>query len=159
MMLINPSSRARHYPLLAEPALIPPWTEPISLFDSFASFHPSREEIFDVLVHGSTGREIPKSRRLGEIHLEIAVSPAEAIQGGAMCIEFPVAQICSRCNGTGRTGFFRCDACDGAGVSYQDARVELVVPPSAADSTIPVSLHHLDIAAIDLKVHVRVAGG
>jgi DnaJ-class molecular chaperone len=134
-------------------------SEPMNLLGSFATHRPSREAIFNAFVQSSTGRGIPKSRRLGEINLEVIVSPSEAVFGGSLPIDIPLARLCTLCNGTGRTGFFRCDACGGEGMTRQDARVDILLPQGAADGTlIPISLDHLDINAIGLNVHVRVAG-
>jgi hypothetical protein len=96
---------------------------------------------------------------LGEVNLEVVVSPAEAAFGGSLPIELPLARLCTRCNGTGRTGFFHCDVCGGEGMTRQDARVDILLPQGAADGTmIRVSLDHLDITAIGLNMHVRIAG-
>jgi hypothetical protein len=134
-------------------------SEPMNLLGSFATHRPSRDAIFDALVQSSTGRGIPKSRHLGVINLEVVVLPAEAAFGGFLPIDIPLARLCTRCNGTGRTGFFHCDACGGEGMTRQEARVDILLPQGAADGTlIPISLDHLDINAIGLNVHVRVAG-
>jgi len=150
--------RAEYHRQLARSPVSPLRSEPINLFDSFATYRPSREAIFNAFAHGSTGRGIPKSRRLGDINVEVTVSPDEGIRGGAMSIGFPVARLCARCEGTGRTGFFRCDACGGDGMTYDDARVELIVPAHIADrAMIPLSLQHLGVDATALNVHIRVA--
>lgn len=157
--LNDPARRAEYHRQLAASPAPPLWSEPMNLFGSFATYRPSREAIFSAFVQGSTGRGIPKSQHLGEVNLEVVVSPAEAARGGALPIDIPITRLCSRCNGTGRTGFFRCDACAGEGVTRVDARVELMVPPgTTARATIPVSLHHLGVDAMGLNVHVRVAG-
>jgi molecular chaperone DnaJ/curved DNA-binding protein len=156
-ILRDPAGRAEYHRQLARSPASPLRFEPMNLFGSFATYRPSREAIFSAFVHGSTGQGIPKSRRLGDINLEVALSPTEAGRGGMLPLEFPVARLCARCNGTGRTGFFPCDACGGDGMTCEDARVELIVPARTADrAMIPVSLHHLGIDAIGLNAHVRV---
>jgi DnaJ-class molecular chaperone len=157
--LSDRAGRAESHRQMAQSPAPPLWPEPMNLFGSFATYRPSREAIFNAFVHGSTGRGIPKSRQLGRINLELVVSPAEAARGGSLPIDIPIARLCPCCDGTGRTGFFHCDACDGEGVTHDHARIELRVPPTATDrATIPLSLHPFGVDAIGLNVHVRVTG-
>jgi len=132
--------------------------EPIDLFGSFAGYRPSRQAVLDAFMRGMIGRNVPKSRRLGVLNLELVLSSAEAARGGHLPIDLPLARPCIRCDGTGRTGFFHCDACAGEGVIRGHARVELLVPPGTGDGTvISVSLRHLGADAMALNVHLHVS--
>jgi molecular chaperone DnaJ len=158
----NATRRAEYHRLgdapRRRPSATPLWPEPIDLFGSFAGYHPSREAVLDAFMRGLIGRGVPKSRRLGVVNLELVLSSAEAARGGHLPIDLPLARLCVRCDGTGRTGYFHCDACDGHGMIWGQARVELLVPPGTGDGTmIPVSLRHLGADAMALNVHLHVA--
>ncbi len=92
------------------------------------------------------------------VNLELVLSAAQAARGGHLPIDLPLARRCARCDGTGRTGSFHCDSCDGHGMTRERARIELLVPPGTGDGTvIPVSLRHLGADAMALNVHLYVS--
>ena len=92
-----------------------------------------------------------------ELNLELMLSSEEAERGGHFSIDVPVGHVCERCEGTGSTGFFQCDLCDGRGMTWQAARVIVFISPTTRDGTvIPISLRHLGVKNLFLNVHVRV---
>ena len=135
-------------------------TPPINLFSSFDTHRPSRQVLFDLLRRNFTGRGIPKSRPVHAVVVELVLSPQQAARGGRVPIDVPVAGVCTRCNGTGTTGYSPCDACDGHGLFWDAARVDVLLSPHVGDgTTIPVSLRHLGVENLYLNVNVRVTAG
>lgn len=139
---------------------------PATLFDGamdlmgeFGSVRPGTEEVLAHILSNFTGREA-KSHPTRELNIEVALTPAQAAKGGVIPMVVPVARVCARCGGSGRTGFVLCDACDGHGTVWQKAEVDVGVPAGAADGqVVETSLRHLGIRNMWLRTHVRVAGG
>ena len=129
-----------------------------NLFESFQSFRPSREEILSAYRRNFTGRDIPKSRPRREVRVEVVVSPEQARLGGRLPFEIPIARQCDLCAGTGRTGFYHCDGCDGSGLIWQSNQLDVLLPRPVRDGTvIPVSLQHLGVQNLYLSIRVLVA--
>jgi molecular chaperone DnaJ len=130
---------------------------PVDLMRSFESHRPPREEIQEQFARNATGRGIPKSHPVRELTVELAITPAAAVRGGMLPIDVPVARLCTRCDGTGSTGFMPCDDCDGHGLFWDVARVDVLLSPGVQDGTVvPVSLKHLGVQNLYLRVLVRV---
>jgi DnaJ-class molecular chaperone len=131
--------------------------EPIDLFIAFHCYAPSIDEIFDRWMQNFNGR-MPKAHPPRELNLELAVSTEEAARGGHVEIDVPVASICHVCDGSGVSGFFNCDSCDGHGMSWQSVRVDVLLRPTTRDGTvIPVSLRGVGVSNMYLNVHIRIA--
>ena len=140
------------------PRAAPVVDHPVDLFDSFATHSPSPDALRDLFLRGATGRHLPKSPPVHALNVEMVLSPGRAAAGGYVPFRVPVARPCSRCDGTGRTGFFPCDLCDGQGAWWETARVDVHVPRGVQDGTVlPVSLRHLGVSTAYLNLHVRVA--
>ena len=66
-------------------------------------------------------------------------------------------RVCPRCDGSGSTGFYRCDQCDGHGLEWRTARVDVLFPRPVHDGTvITASLNHLGVQNFYLCVRARV---
>ncbi|MGB7161078.1 MAG: DnaJ domain-containing protein [Tepidisphaeraceae bacterium] len=132
--------------------------EPVDLMQSFETHSPGREAIAEQFARNVTGRGIPKSQPVRELTVELSISADAAQRGGRLPIDVPIAHLCRRCEGTGSTGFMACEDCDGHGVFWDVARVDVLISPPVQDGTvIPVSLKHLGVHNLYLSVHVRVA--
>jgi molecular chaperone DnaJ len=140
-----------------EPATTDLTAQPVDVMRSFETHQPSREELADQFAQNFTGRGIPKSKPVREVGVELTISAGAAEQGGRLPIDVPVAQVCRTCGGTGSTGYMQCDDCAGHGLFWDVARVDvLLAPPVQNGTVIPVSLKHLGIDNLYLRVHVRV---
>ena len=142
------------------PAQLPlrPTRSPIELMSSFQSYHPSLDALWRQFEQNFLPTHAPKSQPPRPIDMEMVLSPDEAISGGHFSIDVPVAHVCPRCEGTGSTGFFPCDLCEGRGVDWRAARVVVFITPGMSDGEIiPISLTHLGVKNLFLNVHVRVA--
>ena len=130
---------------------------PIELMSSFESYHPSLDALWRQFEHNFEPTHAPKSQPPRPIEMEMVLSPLEASAGGHFSISVPVAHVCERCDGTGSTGFFPCDLCEGRGVDWRAARVVVFITPGMSDGEIiPISLTHLGVKNLFLNVHVRV---
>ena len=135
----------------------PIFPEPLSLMESFHTHRPSVQALQDLLSQNFIG-DLPKSRRVHEVSVEITLTPEQAAAGGVVPLDFPVARVCTRCVGTGTAGFFQCDACEGHGVDWELRRLNVVLSRPAGDgASVNVPLRHLGISNIYLTVHVRLA--
>jgi len=130
----------------------------IDLFGSHETFRPSLDAMLNRWEQNFTHRHEPKSNPVRELHVELLLSPEQAVQGGSVPIEVPVARVCPRCEGSGVTGFYDCDLCDGHGTEWRAARVNVrLVPPVRDDGVVDVPLRHLGVRNFVLRCHVRVA--
>ena len=60
--------------------------------------------------------------------------------------------------GTGSAGHYACDLCDGHGLQWRTARVDVLLPRPLSDGTIiDVPLRHLGVQNFVLRVHARVS--
>ncbi len=131
---------------------------PVDLIGGFASHHPSVQQIMERLLQNFTGQRIPKSCPLKRLQVELVLSPDQARAGGTVPLHVPIAHVCERCAGTGRAGLFVCDMCEGHGVDWQMARVDVLIPRGTQSGTmLPVSLRHLGIRNLYLNLHIRVS--
>ena len=137
---------------------LPVTDEPVDLMDSFESHRPSREEIEDHFARNFTRRGVPKSHPVRELTMELTITSDAAERGGRLAIDVPIARPCDRCDGTGSTGYATCDDCDGRGLFWDSSRVDVILSRPVHDGTVvPVSLSHLGVDNLYLRVCVRVA--
>jgi molecular chaperone DnaJ len=141
-------------------AAAPPEPWRVNPFTSFQTYRPSFEDVFDRFMQNFTHRHMPISQRTEQMNVELLLTPAEAAAGRKVELELPLSRVCSRCDGTGRTGFFRCDGCDGSGMHWEQTVLDVRLPAGVRDGTeVPLSLRHLGVNNMYLNLHVRVAAG
>ena len=166
--LSDPARRAEHERELCEreaeqarrhapqPALLT--RRPIDLFGTFEHYQPSREVIWDRWSQNFDAAHAPKSRMVRDLNVQVVIDPEQAGRLGIVPLEIPVGDVCGRCQGTGSTGYFACDACDGHGMRWENHRVDVLLsPPVYEGMTVPVSLKHLGVENMYLNLHVRIA--
>jgi molecular chaperone DnaJ len=138
------------------PRPAPLFGHPIDLLAEFGTVKPGTDEVLNHILGNFTGHT-PKSHPTRELNVEVVLSPQQAEQGGRIPMVVPVARVCGTCGGTGRTGFFLCDACKGHGTTWQKATADVTIPRHAQEGmVIETSLHHLGIRNMWLKTHVRI---
>jgi hypothetical protein len=131
---------------------------PLRLFDSFQTVRPARDELLDFYRQNFSARGIPKSQPVRELTVDVMLSPARRPEAGRLPFEVPVARTCEICQGSGRTGFFHCDGCDGNGLVWETARLDVLLPAVVRDGTvIPVSLGRLGVGNLYLRLRIRLA--
>jgi molecular chaperone DnaJ len=156
-------SRFRVEPLVPEPSVAPPGfraeplrAEPLSILHAFATMSPSFEALRARFLSNFTGIGLSKSGRTIGLNVELLLSPDEARRGGIIRLGVPVFTPCSFCGGTGRDWFNTCLACWGQGRSESEVNVPVHIPPGVPSGTIlEMSLHHLGISNIYLRLHIR----
>ena len=88
---------------------------------------------------------------------QVILSPAEALQGGALDLAVPSCSPCGRCGGAGVQGILPCDLCDGEGLREEEERLRVPIPPNVGDGTlIEVPLRGLGPHHFYLCVCIRV---
>jgi DnaJ-class molecular chaperone len=149
--LMNPTKRSQSE--MPEPF----FDSGLDLLHSFERYSPSRRELRDTIEQNFTQQHLPKSKLVRELTVEVMLSPEQAANGGNVPIDFPVADVCADCAGTGTTGHFLCDTCGGQGIDWRSQRIDVLIPPGTDDGTsIPVSLKHLGVTNLYLSVLVRI---
>jgi DnaJ-class molecular chaperone len=131
---------------------------PLNLFGDFETVTPSREELIQRWRQNFDPAHGAKSQAPRELSLDVMLTAEQATEGGALPMEFPIARLCERCDGTGSTGFYACDQCDGHGMEWRTARLDVLLPSPVRDGTvISTSLDRLGVRNLFLSVHLHVA--
>lgn len=177
-VLSDEAQRRRHDVALArEPSCEPSWPggsrgwpapEPlaaaraplgpcVSISSAFGAVHPPLGELLARLARTATGIGRPKGGGVDELHVELLLSADEAAGGGAIDVGVPVPHWCAACAGTGRGAYGPCRTCGGEGTVAREAVVRLAVPRLRRDASLDVSLSHLGLDDVVLRVHVRIA--
>jgi DnaJ-class molecular chaperone len=157
--------RSRPEPLIPEPS--DPWppfrpepliSETLSIRRDFGTFSPSFEALADRLMRNVTGIGSPKGERVESLHLEIVLSPAEAMRGGVIRIGVPTFSPCPDCQGSGRDWYSICLTCTGRGMVEHETPVAVRIPPMIRPGSIlEIPLRGLGIHNFYLRIHIRIA--
>jgi len=141
--------RRESRPLVADPV-------PIMGRPEFA--RPSFDALFERLSRNFTGLGRPKAEREEPLHFELILSPEEAVRGILIPFQVPVLSACRTCRGSGHSGLFTCDDCEGTGRSVDSRTLEVQVPAGVRDgAVIETSLNAVGVENVWLRVQVRVA--
>ena len=139
------------------PVPIAPLFPPIDLLSDFESIHPSRDELAWRWSRSFTRIHIPKSNPPRALNVEMVVTPQQAQRGGTVPIDVPVARVCPGCQGTGASGYYHCDLCDGHGLEWEMRRIDVLLSPPVRDGTIiEVPLKRMGVSDFYLRLHARV---
>jgi molecular chaperone DnaJ len=120
---------------------------------------------FESLFGEIFGREWPDTgfssrSRMGfpsGLQVEVALTWDQARRGGRLRIWVPVQTRCAACRGFGRTGYFVCRQCSGAGVVVEENPIDFEFPRGIADGSAgTVSLDDLGMPGEHLIVRFRV---
>ena len=103
--------------------------ENISLVRSFQSFAPSFDEIFDWLWTNFSSLNLPKSRRVQNLTIEIVLTSEQAILGGNVEVMVPARAICKTCQGYGNVGPYECTRCAGEGAIIGEIPILVAFQP------------------------------
>lgn len=162
------SCRQEHSPgLEAEPLRPPHPATPIgtarapaeiSLRESFDTFHPSFDELFDRFWSNFDSVTRPKAERLESLTIEVPLTLDEARTGGAARVFIPARAQCSACAGHGALGYYQCWHCGGHGSITADYPIEIPYPAGVLNEHIvQVSLGEFGIRNFYLSIRFRVA--
>jgi molecular chaperone DnaJ len=132
--------------------------EPLSIFRSFETVHPSFDELFERFLRNFTGIGIPKAERVAALNLEVILSPDEAAQGGLAPIGVPSFHPCPLCRGSGRDWLFPCSYCQGEAMIEEEQTIGVRIPEMVRDGTIlEVPISGLGIHNFHIRLHIRIA--
>ena len=132
--------------------------EPLSIFRSFETVHPSFDELFERFPRNFTGIGIPKAERVAALNLEVILSPDEAAQGGLAPIGVPCFHPCPLCRGSGLDWLFPCSYCRGQAMIGEEQTIGVRIPEMVRDGTIlEVPISGLGIHNFHIRLHIRIA--
>ena len=132
--------------------------EPLSIFRSFETVHPSFDELFERFLRNFTGIGIPKAERVAALNLEVILSPDEAAQGGLAPIRVPSFDLCPLCRGSGLDWLFPCSYCRGQTMIGEEQTIGVRIPEMVRDGTIlEVPISGLGIHNFHIRLHIRIA--
>ena len=123
--------RPRAKPLRASPKGVHLGT--ISVLNSFRTFHPSIDEIFDGLVNAIGSHLQTKSERFQTLTMEVVLTPDQAARGGRVRVILPIESVCPTCDGTGDRDYWQCVRCNGTGIRKKEFPLEVQYPPGIRD--------------------------
>lgn len=144
-----------------EPEPLIPEQEPLRLDDlslrqSFRTFSPSFEELFDRLWRNFSPSR-PEMEPLYSLNVQIRLSPAQALRGGRVRLMVPAQIACPLCDGRGGVGWFECAQCHGAGFITGEFPLALDFPPGIVNNhVIQVPLERYGIENFYLNAIFRV---
>jgi molecular chaperone DnaJ len=101
--------------------------------ESFRTFRPSFDEIFDTLWNVFDPRPQNKAERFRTLTMEIPLTRDQARWGGRLQVYVPVERLCPECGGAGRLSYFRCRLCGGTGAVREEMPLEVEFPPGIQD--------------------------
>jgi molecular chaperone DnaJ len=135
-----------------------PATREIHLQESFETFHPSFEQLFDRFWSNFDEMTRPKAERVESLTLEVPVTPEEARAGGRARVLIPARAQCPACFGHGAVGFYQCWHCGGQGSITADYPVEISYPAGLlTEYNVRVPLEQFGIRNFYLTVRFRVS--
>lgn len=132
------------------------WRE-VALAESFETYRPSFEELFDRWWSNFARLDRPKAERLESLTVEMLLSPAQARAGGQVRVWVPARATCSTCGGRGAVGLYECWRCQGHGALTAEYPVDVRYPPGITDGyAVRVPLERFGIENFYLTVLFRV---
>ena len=100
-----------------------------SLSESFNTFRPSFDEIFDRLCSNFGQLIRPKAERLESLNVDVPLSEGEGLAGGSVRILVPARAVCPTCRGQGSVGSYECWHCEGQGALTAEYPLIVRYPP------------------------------
>ena len=107
---------------------VQPMPRTASIFESFDTFSPSLDEIFDRWWSNFDVLTRPKAERLESLTVEVLLSPEEVLTGGTVNIRLPARLVCPVCGGRGGVRLYECWRCQGEGSLIGDYPVRVSYP-------------------------------
>ncbi len=157
---VHRRSRTRPAPRHAEPfRQVEPASgfREVSLTDSFGTFEPSFDELFDRLWSNFELVTRPKAEQLESLSVEVPLSAVEARTGGTVTILVPARLTCPACQGHGAVGWYECWQCRGQGAIAGQYPLGIPYPAGLRQNyVVRVPLYRFGIRNFYLTVRFRV---
>lgn len=130
----------------------------VSLTESFATYHPSFEELFDRFWSNFDTVSRPKAETLESLTVEVLLSPKEAAWGGQARVWIPARVVCQACGGRGAIGVYECWRCEGHGALTTEFPIDIDYPVGLSDGyAVRIPLTRYGIGNLYLTVLFRVS--
>ncbi len=161
-------SSARQRSSEAEPLRVPSWSaepmraprrhaQPISLTESFETYGPSFEELFDRFWSNFESVTRPKAEQIESLTVDIPLTRDQSRQGGQVRISIPARARCPNCRGRGLVGPYECWRCAGHGSITADYPLNVAYPAGIMDDyTAQLPLHDFGIDNFYLTIRFRI---
>ncbi|NWF86152.1 MAG: DnaJ domain-containing protein [Bryobacteraceae bacterium] len=129
----------------------------VSLAESFATYRPSFDELFDRFWSNFENITRPKAERLENLTVEVVVSPEDAQWGGQVRVWIPARATCPACGGRGAVGGYECWRCAGHGALTSEFPLDVTWPAGLRDGdAVRVPLDRFGVRNFYLTVLFRV---
>jgi molecular chaperone DnaJ len=130
----------------------------VSLAESFETYRPSFDELFDRFWSNFEDVSRPKSEQLESLTVEVILSQDEAAYGGQVRVWIPARATCRACGGLGSAGLYECWRCEGQGALTTDIPLDLDYPSGLRDGyAVRISLARFGIENLYLTALFRVS--
>ena len=133
----------------------------LSPLESFETYAPSFEELFERFWGNFEPWGRPKAERLESLTVEVVISPEEARFGSRVRVRIPARARCAECGGHGSVGFYECWHCEGRGALMTEYPVAVSVPPGTRDGDavrIPLTQFGIENFYLTLLFRVTAVG-
>ena len=130
--------------------------------ESFETYTPSFDELFERFWSNFEPLSRPKAEGLESLTLEVVLDPEEARFGTRVRVSVPARTRCAECGGHGSVGFYECWYCEGHGALMTEYPVEVSVPPGTRDGDavrIPLTQFGIETFYLTLLFRVSAVGG
>jgi len=129
----------------------------VSLAESFQTYRPSFDELFDRFWSNFQDITRPKAERLESLTVEVVISPEEALSGGQVRLWIPARAKCPSCSGRGAVGGYECWRCEGHGALTTEYPVDVTYPAGLRDGdAVRMPLDRFGVRNFYLTVLFRV---
>ncbi len=126
--------------------------------ESFETYTPSFDELFERFWSNFEPVSRPKAERLESLTMEVVLSPEGARFGSRVRVRVPARTRCAECGGHGAVGFYECWYCEGHGALMSDYPVEVSFPPGTRDGdAVRIPLTQFGIENFYLTLLFRVS--
>jgi DnaJ-class molecular chaperone len=126
--------------------------------ESFETYSPSFDEVFERLWSNFGPLSRPKAEGLESLTMEVVLDPEEARFGSRVRVRVPARTRCGECGGRGSVGFYECWYCEGHGALMTEFPVDVSVPPGTRDGdAVRISLTQFGIENFYLTLLFRVS--
>jgi molecular chaperone DnaJ len=129
--------------------------------ESFETYTPSFDELFERFWSNFEPTSRPKAEGLESLTMEVVLSPEEARLGSRVRVRVPARTTCPECGGHGAVGFYECWSCKGHGALMTDYPVEVTVPGGTRDGDavrIPLAQFGIENFYLTLLFRVSAVG-
>jgi len=130
----------------------------MSLAESFETYRPSFDELFERFWSNFELGSRPKSESLQSLTVEVVLSPNEAATGGQVRVRIPARATCPACGGQGAVGLYECWQCEGDGALTTEYPIDLNYPAGLRSSyAVRIPLTRFGIENLYLNVLFQVS--